>query len=423
MSQLNPFFHRGPVRDPEYFFGRSQEVRYICDLLRTGQSASLSGPRRIGKTSVLFHLAHPEVAAAHGLNPDSTRWVYLDGGMLDGLDVEWFYGAVDRALGGEADAIPYPRFVERVRGMAAKNQQLILALDEFELIASNSNFGPSLFNHLRGLAAQFPLQFVTASCDPLGQLTFAHRETLSSPFFNIFAPARLGLLSESEAASLLVTLSTKQRQPFSPQVVSFLLELAGPHPLFLQVAGYRAFAAVGQTDSFTSEVKNIIRFQVQADLEQHLIYYWRNLSAADQYNLAALPLLDNTAPKNLIDTGLLCQGKYLGQALETFVRQQSVHEIWQGGPFVLDERRGLAAANGRPLHLTPTEFAAFKLFMERAGQILSLEDIEAALWPSEISPDAERARGVVKKLRAALGQAGESIVNRRGQGWLLEIRN
>lgn len=97
---------------------------------------------------------------------------------------------------------------------------------------------------------------------------------------------------------------------------------------------------------------------------------------------------------------------------------------WRGcgsaGPFLLDTRRNLAAAGGALVHLTPTEFAALRLFLERPGQVLTPEDLEAALWPGEVSPDPERARGVIKKLLSALGQAGEAIVNRRGQGWVLE---
>ncbi|HEX9921864.1 MAG TPA: winged helix-turn-helix domain-containing protein [Anaerolineae bacterium] len=420
MAEFNPFFHRGPVRDPVYFFGRSQDIDYITGLLRAGQSVSLSGPRRMGKTSLAFHLARPEIAGAYGLEPESTRWVYLDGGMVDGLDLEWFYGALDRALGGEADAVPYAHFVERLRGLAGQNLRLLLVLDEFELIAANPRFGPVLFNHLRGLAAQFPLQFVTVSCEPLGELTFAHRETLSSPFFNIFAPTRLGLLSEAEAAELLNTLSTRHNQPFTLETVASLLELAGPQPLFLQIAGYRAFA-LAEAGLLSNQALATVRAQTQADLEAHLLYYWRNLDPAAQYALATLPLLDQAAPDYLAAAGLLHRGHYLGTALETFVRQQPVEGLQQAGPFLLDERRGLAAAYGQPIHLTPTLFAAFKLFLERLGQVVTPDDIEAILWPAEIAPDPERARGVVKKLRTALGPAATAIINRRGQGWLLEI--
>jgi hypothetical protein len=425
MPGANPFFHRGPVRNPTYFFGRSDEIRFITELLRAGQSLSLSGPRRIGKSSLLFYLAHPAVSERHGLGPESTRWVYLDGGMLDGLEVEWFYGAVERALGHNADSVSYARFVDTMRNLATNQQRLILVLDEFELIAANLGFGPTLFNHLRGLAGQFPLQFVTISRDPLWQLTFAHHETLSSPFFNIFAPLQLGLFSRAEAIDLLMTLSTQSGRPFPEEAVELILKLVGPHPLFLQVAGYRTFAAVGEEAVLSYEARSTIRAQVLADLEQHFSYYWRNLSPEAQYALAALPFFEAAAHPAILEhlaaAGLITSEGYLGGLLESFVRRQQVEGLLQAGPFLIDTRRAQAAAYGKSIHLTPTEFAALKLFLERSGQLLTGEDIEAVLWPGEIAPDPERARGVVKKLRAALGPAGETIVNRRGQGWLLAL--
>jgi conflict system STAND superfamily ATPase len=436
MSGLNPFFHRGPVRDPAYFFGRARETAYIADLLRAGQSVALTGQRRFGKTSLLFHLAHEKISTAYGLEPDTTRWVYLDGGMFDGLDEEWLYGAIDRMLGGDADAVPYPRFVESLRAWQTQGLRLMLALDEFELIAANARLGPALFNHLRALAAQFPLQFITASRDPLLQLTFAHRETMSSPFFNIFAPVHLGLLDEDEASDLLITLSTQRGRPFTPELAKALIQFVGSHPLFVQVAGYRTFAAEADKQTALSSILGLVRSQIAADLEQHLQYYWNNLPASAQYTLAALPLLElkHDAPQlhPLTRAGLLQvqtgasgdrQTSYLGQVVEEFVRRQSVDGLLQREPFLLDLRRNLATVHGQSVRLTPTELAALKLLMEHSGETLTAEAIESALWPDEISPDPERARGVIKKLRAALGRAGEAIVNRRGQGWALENRS
>jgi hypothetical protein len=271
------------------------------------------------------------------------------------------------------------------------------------------------------------LQFVTASRDPLLHITFAHPDTLSSPFFNIFAPLQLPLFSEAEAADLLTRLSARAGQPFAPELVSALIAFVGPHPLFVQVAGYRAFAASQDlSGSLRENLTGLLRSQIRADLESHLQYYWNNLSAEDKYTLAALPLLKDApspASERLTKAGLLCEGNYLGAALEEFVRAQNVDGLLQGGPFLLDTRQAQAAAHGQALHLTPTELAALKLFLEHPKETLTAEAIEAALWPGEIAPDPERARGVVKKLRAALGEAGEAIVNRRGQGWALESRN
>jgi conflict system STAND superfamily ATPase len=426
MATINPFFHRGPVRDPAFFFGRAHEQAFAAELLRTGQSVAVSGARRLGKTSLLFHLAHPGIAAGLGLGPDTTRWVYIDGGSLDGLDEEWLYGLVDRTLGGEADAVPYGRFVEQLRALAGQGISLILALDEFELLAANRRLGPALFNRLRGLSAQLPIQFITSSRDPLVELTFAHPETLSSPFFNIFAPLHLSPFTEPDALALLNELSARGGRPFGPTTVAKLLKLAGSHPLFLQVTGYRAYAALPDGGGeLTPESWSAVRAQSLADLEPHLSYYWSNLDAASQHALAALPLLAREGRSPLLAgleaAALIRGGAYLSDALETFVRRQPVDGLLQGGSFLLDMLGGQALARGAPLHLTPTELAALRLFLEHPGQLLTPEAIEAALWPDEFAPDPERARGVVKKLRAALGPDGEAIVNRRGQGYLLAL--
>ncbi len=422
----NPFFHRGPVRDPAYFFGRTRETRFLADLLRQGQSVAITGPRRLGKTSLLFHGADPPIAAAHGLRPEVTRWIYLDGGSLDGLGEEWLYGAIDSALGGQDDAVPYPRLVARLQSLTAEGVRVILALDEFELVAANPQFGLAVFNRLRGLAARFALQMVTASRDPLLDLTVAHPETLSSPFFNIFAPLTLPLFTQDEALELLTILAERGGRPMGERTRAWLLDEAGPHPLFLQVAGYRAFAALdkGRPErDLAEEARATVRTAIAADLDQHLRYYWHALDADARYTLAALPLLDpehrSPARDHLTAAGLLQGGGYLGRALEDFVRRQVVEGLLQAGPVVMDERRGLATVRGVPVHLTPTEFAALRLFLERRGQVITPREIEAALWPGEFVDDPERARGVVKKLRGALGDAADVLVNRRGHGYLL----
>ncbi|MGD8967597.1 MAG: ATPase, partial [Anaerolineae bacterium] len=61
MLVQNPFFHRGPIHQREYFFNRQREVSQALGLLRNLQNVALVGPRRIGKTSLLFHMADPAI--------------------------------------------------------------------------------------------------------------------------------------------------------------------------------------------------------------------------------------------------------------------------------------------------------------------------------------------------------------------------
>ena len=423
MIGANPFFHRGPVRAPAYFFGRKQETGQLFDLLGRGQSVSISGQRRLGKTSLLFYASTPEVSSGYGLDPAQTRWVYLDGGMLDGLDEGSVYGAIDRGLqGSEPQSVPYSDLLGHVRAMAAQNLRLIVILDEFEIFAENVQFQPRLFNHLRGFAAQFPVQFVIASKEPLAKLSFANPDVVSSSFFNIFAPFRLSLFQEQEAVEMLASLSARSNSSFHADTIAFLIELVGPHPHFLQVAGYHAFA-LQHKGKLSADARSAVKEQTLEELEGHLEYYWRDLSAEEQYTLAALPLteFDGYSPiiARLTDSGLLYENQYLGSVLREFVARQKVAGLLRHGSFVMDERRRLLTVDENLVHLSPTEFSALRLLLQNPGRLLTPEEIEASLWPDDIAPDPERARGIIKKLRTALGEAGEVIVTQRGQGFSL----
>lgn len=423
MVGTNLFFHRGPVRDPEYFFGRKQETAQLFDLLNRGQSVSISGQRRLGKTSLLFYASTAEVAAGHGLDPAQACWVYLDGGMLDGLDEESVYGAIDCGMQeSEPERVAYETLLGHMRALAAQNLRLIVILDEFELFTENVRFQPRLFNRLRGLAAQFPVQFVIASKEPLSRLTFANPAVVSSSFFNIFAPFRLPLFQEEEAVEMLTSLSERSGATFKADTIAFLLELVGPHPHFLQVAGYHAYGLQNK-GALSPDARSAVKERTLEELGGHLEYYWRDLSAEEQYTLATLPLtaFEGYSPiiARLTDSGLLYENDYLGSILKAFVARQSVTGLLRHRLFVMDERRRLLTVDGKLVHLTPTEFAALRLLLQNPGRLLTPEDIESNLWPDEIAPDPERARGIMKKLRTALGEAGEAVVTQRGQGYSL----
>jgi hypothetical protein len=152
----------------------------------------------------------------------------LDGGMLDGLGEESVYGAIDRGMQAiEPESVPYEELLAHIRALAAQKRQLIVILDEFEIFTENVRFQPRLFNRLRGLATQFPVQFVTASKEPLARLTFANPDVVSSSFFNIFAPFQLSLFQEQDAVEMLASLSRGELVPADTIDYS---RLVGPHP-------------------------------------------------------------------------------------------------------------------------------------------------------------------------------------------------
>ena len=92
----NPFTFGNPIRDPNRFIGRKEEIRQIVNRLRSSahESTSVVGERRIGKTSLLKHLDNPEVAAELGLVPEEYCMVYIDFQGLTDITPQRFWKRV-----------------------------------------------------------------------------------------------------------------------------------------------------------------------------------------------------------------------------------------------------------------------------------------------------------------------------------------
>lgn len=305
MSIENPYFHRGPIRNPAYFFGRQQEVTSALSLIKNNQSVSIVGPRRIGKTSFLFHIFHPAVMAQYGLPPDEHIFVYIDCGGLSELDQVGFYRLIleeteDQLLAQDLDvrfSIPdpltYRQFERTLRRLSRQGLKLIYLLDEFEHLSENYSLDADFFSGLRGLTARHNVCYVTASQAHLLELSYAEG-VLGSPFFNIFAVQYLGLFSQNEAAQLIHTPAQTAGVEIPAPAAEYLLELVGPHPMFLNVACFHTFAWLSQQRESTAMPADDSRLPAQIEgaildeVEGHLRYYWGKLDDHEQAALASL---------------------------------------------------------------------------------------------------------------------------------------
>jgi DNA-binding response OmpR family regulator len=81
--------------------------------------------------------------------------------------------------------------------------------------------------------------------------------------------------------------------------------------------------------------------------------------------------------------------------------------LLQVGDIELDTARHEARRAGRPLALTPKEFALLHYFMSRAGQVLSQEDLLEHVWDENADPFTNTVRVTVMTLRRKLADAGE----------------
>ena len=71
----NPFTNRGVIKNEADFIGREEQLGEIIERLRTLQSSSVVGERRIGKSSLLYHLAQ---TGARRIEDGQYRFLYLD---------------------------------------------------------------------------------------------------------------------------------------------------------------------------------------------------------------------------------------------------------------------------------------------------------------------------------------------------------
>jgi serine/threonine protein kinase len=336
----NPYISRGPVRTASMFFGRAHALQEIAAFLRGNQSVSIIGPRKIGKTSLLFHLQRTETWPGLGLD-DRNVFTYLDCEVLGEGKHEDIFGQFAGEMAAALDTRGLPpepaletavnkptrlAFESAVRKLNQRGLRVVLILDEFERLSTNPNLDVNFFNALRSAAGRYQLVFLTASARPLIELTYSGKsqEILSSPFFNIFAPLFLGLLEKDETHALIHGPSG-ERFPAATQ--EFLYQLVGGHPLALQVACFHAW----DVPEDTAEIER----RATQELHAHFQYYWRNLSPDEQDTLrhtshaAARALSDTTMRGVLHDLTQKCllvlddgAYRYPSQAWANFVAAQ-----------------------------------------------------------------------------------------------------
>jgi len=444
MSENNPFYHRGPIRRPEHFHNRQREVQRALRLLRQGQCISVVGPRKIGKTSLLFHLAHFEVLQKHGLSPSQYLCVYFDCEGLRDLTRSELYRHILDEIGEKlgADGLEmalelederrihrgFVRAIKRVR----KERQLVLMFDEFEEMCTNPHLGTDFFSSLRALAIEQEIAFVTASKVPLTQIPSAEPDSLLiSHFFNIFSLFSLPLFTATESRRFIEDSLRDTGLVFAPDTLDWVLRAGGRHPFFLQIAGDCAYeqrtvkgAALGPADYEAME-RGVAREAVG-----HFKYYWKDLNSQEQYVLAALSWLRGKSGyaqtlASLRDKCLVvgdCPGcTYFTPLFGKFVARQPVQGLLRAGSLAVDQERREALLHESPLELTDLTYDLLVYLVERKGQTVSREELDRAVWrPADAAGGEERVKAGIKTLRRALGDDSWRIVSRRGQGYVFQ---
>jgi serine/threonine-protein kinase len=320
--QDNPFFNRQRINDPAYFYGRALPIESLYSAIATRQSRSLVGERKLGKSSLLTFIANPATLQQHGFDPAQFVFIYLDLEGMANISYDEFWPelldqlalalpesqpelrAQAEELAGQTEA----RFMQvrrLLRRVERAGLRVVLMLDEFESLATNSAFDASFYGELRSLAGELGVTYITTSKQGLYDLTYQYADTLSSPFFNIFSEERLNLLPREEAVGLLQRLSGMgDGRPFNNSQIDFCLEQAGRHPFFLQVIASHLYAARAEPLT-NAELESQVLRRFLAEAEDHYRYLWRQLGEIEQAGLRHLHTCDVEMRRLLQEKGVI----------------------------------------------------------------------------------------------------------------------
>src|SRR6266487_3661518 len=288
----NPFTYGKPISDPIRFVGRQREVNHIFSRLCNVEfeSSSLVGERRVGKTSLLNYIAHPNVRRSYGLDPDIYLFIYVDLQMVNkSTTPAQLWQQLLRKMIHNCQNLEAKKRIQEQVDKADLSDTFALA-DIFNCVTENQNFGLDFFYGLRSLAINYHLSLITSSRHELIEL--CHSEAIrSSPFFNIFANINLRLFTNYEAQVLISDSLKKTGINFTNEEVVSILDIAGYHPYFLQSACFFMFKAYSENLA-SSEHITYLRKAFREETAPHLNDYWSTSTDREKIVLTILALLE-----------------------------------------------------------------------------------------------------------------------------------
>jgi len=234
----NPFFYGGHIVDPTRFVGREGELRRIFAGLETAsngqtQHFSIVGPRRIGKSSLIYHVT--QVYEKRLTHPESFQFIYIN---LDDPRCHKLSGLLHfilQKLGiAHQDNPSLEVFIDSIDKFRENQKKIpVLCFDEFEhLIKHKDEFPDFVFEAWRSIGTAGQVVFITVSKVTLDELT--QQGNLTSQFYNIFTILPLAEFSE-EGTQAFLSLGKNCDRQFTNNEIDKIVEMAGHHPAKLQI--------------------------------------------------------------------------------------------------------------------------------------------------------------------------------------------
>jgi tetratricopeptide (TPR) repeat protein len=243
--RFNPYIAGAPVLDDTMFFGRKKLLTRILNVLHHN-SLMITGERRIGKTTLLYHLKKslevddgteyrffpvftdlqgvPETAFFHHVMADVVEALSLSAETESGLR---FRGAA-LEYDGRDFSHDLQRVIEELKRRTSKKVKLALLIDEVDVLNAYSE---RINQRLRSIFMKTFSEHLVAIMSGVGVKRTWNSE--GSPWYNFFDEIEVTPFSREEAEALI-------RQPvqgffrYDPQAVEAILHASGGKPYLIQ---------------------------------------------------------------------------------------------------------------------------------------------------------------------------------------------
>jgi len=264
MAKANPFRPHSPIWRPSDFYGRSKEARRVLGSLRKGQSVSIVGPSKCGKTSLLNYISDIEIFQRHALLAGKHVFVRIDTTDVRGQSLadveqdECFFclreeithqikesnvtiaDKLKKATRQAVSQSAYFGLTTLFRTAHENDMKPIVTLDNFDALTKNTRLTERFFQALRFFATgHYGMAYLIVSRHPLHKLEKIRIE--ASPLFNIFHQIVLGPFTSKESHELVNAILKRSDIQFPAFAIDYVLKLGHNEPYRLQLAGYHAF--------------------------------------------------------------------------------------------------------------------------------------------------------------------------------------
>lgn len=320
IPKINRYRFGLPIKNPGDFYGRRDIVEDILSNLMGGgkQNMLLTGPRRMGKTTMLYMiyhaLTHPETLRLFGIPPSwdeqlhRFRPLYLSlhsfSNEKNGVPVEqFFYALLDKvATRLKISAVirrhALDNYSARRHEVGVVNAALeaidqimdqrpdlrvLVLLDEYDEIYQPHQSSGLDRNLREFISSEQRLTWLISST----QVLFKEVISASSPWFNLFTIVELKNLSRDAAIDLVDIPSRDQRVFWRTNAILDLLAETGQHPAFTQLFCARVikYLNLTRTNFVTPNTIQIVARTIvneQETAHTHFEFYWTESSGIGQ---------------------------------------------------------------------------------------------------------------------------------------------